>query len=703
MTRTLIITEKPDAALHVAEALAAPGKPKKANVDGVPFYEVQDGEDRILVCSALGHLYAVAAVGTESRSHYPVWDFAWKPKHLIERGQERQEKWIQSISKVSKDIDRFINACDYDIEGSLIGYTLLKYACGGAEKKARRMKFSTLTVKELQNAYANVSPELDFPLAYAGMCRHEVDWLYGINLSRALTQSALKASNRYSTLSTGRVQGPTLRFIVEREMEIQSHVPIPYWNLKTTVDVDGQAIEAAYEVERFEVKSQAESVIKACIGQKGRLERLESRTFRLLPPTPFDLSGLQAEAYRHFYLTPRDSLGIAERLYLDQLISYPRTSSEKLPPSIDYREIMKGLGLMEPYRTITSTLLSSDTLLPSDGKKEDPAHPAIYPTGAVPRTLLEPRAHKIFDLVVRRFLAAFGNPATKQSDRATIRVGDHMFFLHGSRILQKGWISIYGPYAKFEEITLPPLTEGQVVTVREITLEEKYTQPQPRYNPSSLLRAMEDAELGTKATRADVIDTLYRRAYVKEQRMVPTELAHRVTEILTKYCPKVVDVIFTRELESEMEQIELGKQKREHVVQETIEYLKPIVEGLKSREHEIGKDLTTTINEMRLASTTLSVPCPKCASNLRVVRNPSTKKRFIGCAGKWEKKCDFALPLPQFGSLTLLERKCPDCGFQMIQVQSRGRRPLVSCPNCFVNRLRTVAPADMPGGRALSL
>ena len=694
MATTLVVTEKPDAALHVAEALSIKRKPKKVSVDGVPFYEVQKDEDRILVCSALGHLYAVAAKGNEARSQYPVWDFGWKPKHLAERGQRKQQKFIESISKVSKEADRFINACDYDIEGSLIGYTILKYACDGADQKAQRMKFSTLTTKELRDAYAKVSPQLDFSLAYAGMCRHEVDWLYGINLSRALTQSAYKASHRYATLSTGRVQGPTLRFVVEREREIETFVPTPYWVLKTIVDVDGKTIEAEYEIERFEVKSQAESTIKECAGKKGLIEKLESRTYRLSPPTPFDLSALQAEAYRHFGFTPRAALGIAERLYLDQLISYPRTSSQKLPSSIGYEEILKGLSQIDAYRSVTAMLSASGTLVPNEGKKDDPAHPAVYPTGGVPKRMLDAREQKLFDLVVRRFLATFGQTAAKQSDKAVIKVGDHSFFLRGSRILEKGWISLYGPYAKFEEITLPTLKEGQEVSITEISLEEKYTQPSPRYNPSSLLKAMEEAEIGTKATRADIVETLYRRGYVKELRMVATPLAFRVTEILTNYCPKVIDVTFTRELEGKMEQIESGKQTREHVVVETVDYLKPIVEDLKTKEDQIGEELTNIITEMWRASITLSVPCPKCGSILKVVRNPKTRKRFIGCSGKWEKKCTFGLPVPQFGVLTLLEKRCPECRFQMVQVRSKGRRPMVSCPNCYVNKLKAPKPTE---------
>jgi DNA topoisomerase-1 len=688
---TLIITEKPDAALHVAEALSSNHKPKKMSVNRVPFFEVEREDERILVCSALGHLYAVAENKTGGRSQYPVWDYSWKPKHEIERGQERQKLWVQSIETVSKQADRFINACDYDREGSTIGYTILKYACGGAEQKAQRMKFSTLTVKELREAYDKVLPKLDFGLAFAGMCRHEVDWLYGINLSRALTQSALKASRRYSTLSTGRVQGPTLRFIVDREREIETFVPVPYWTIKTTVDVDGQRVPAEYAIERFDVKAEAEQVVKECAGKTGVVDKIESGIHRISSPTPFDLSTLQSEAYRHFGYTPRFALGIAERLYLDQLISYPRTSSQKLPPSIGYGEILKGLSHMDMYRKEAGDLLAAKLLHPNQGKKDDPAHPAVYPTGTIPTTF-ESRAQKLFDLVVRRFLATFGESATKQSDKATLKVDEHSFFLRGSRILKQGWIRFYGPYAKVEEVTLPPLKEGQEIKILEIKLEEKYTQPPPRYNPSSLLKAMEEAGIGTKATRADIIETLYRRGYVREQRMMATSLAFRITEILTKYCPKIVDVDFTRELESRMNEIEAGEQTREQVVHETVDYLKPIVEGLKTKEEEIGKELTTIISDMWTASKTLAVPCPKCGSNLRIVKNPKSKKRFIGCAGRWKTNCLFTLPLPQFGTLTLLEKRCPTCTFQLVQTKSKGQRPMVSCSMCYAKRSQTQNP-----------
>jgi len=683
MKVTLVICEKPDAALHVAEALSESGEATKRQKHGAPYYQIDTKGERIIVCSAIGHLYQVDAKGSSERRNYPVWDFAWKPKHQVERGQRRQELWLQAIAELSEGVDTYINSCDYDLEGSLIGYMILKYACNGADQVAKRMKFSTLTEKELREAYTNPMPRLDFPLVYAGMCRHEVDWLYGVNLSRALTESAYKFSQRYSTLSTGRVQGPTLRFVVEREKEIVTFVPVPYWTIEAVVEIDEREMVAEYQVERLETSREAEQVVEKSSGRMGNVEDLESKRYHLVPPTPFDLSTLQAEAYRHFGLPPTHSLGIAERLYLDALISYPRTSSQKLPTTIGYREILSGLSKIPQYEKHSSTLLSARALRPNEGKKTDPAHPAIYPTGVSPKRRLEPREEKVFDLIVRRFMAAFGSAAIKESEKVTVKVDDLRFLVRGSRILDKGWTVFYEPYSKLEEIILPPISVGQKVAFEKVSAEKKFTQPPPRYNPSSLLRLMEEENIGTKATRAEILDTLHRRGYIKGERIVATSLAFKITELLLKYCPRVIDVAFTREVEGMMEKIESGQESREHVIFEAVEQLKPVIEDLKANETEIGKELTKTIKEMKMAEITLRPPCPQCGSELRVIRSRRSGKRFIGCSGMWKNNCRFGLPLPQFGVLTLLEKDCRECGFQLIQVKTKGKRPMISCPKCF--------------------
>jgi len=682
--RTLVICEKPDAARRLAEALADT-EPSTHRKHGLTYFEVTRKDERITICPALGHLYVVDSKDVSPRRIYPVWDFSWKPKYEVERGYERQRGWLRAIQELAEEAERFINSCDYDTEGSLIGYMILKYACGGADRKAGRMRFSTLTRSDLNQAYVNVTDKLDYELAQAGMCRHEIDWLYGVNLSRAITESAREYSNRYATISTGRVQGPTLRFIVEREVEVAIHVPVPYWTIEVTVAIDGVLTEAEYSKEKLETKAEAERVVNDVDKRSGLVEDIQERSVRIEPPNPFDLTTIQSETYRHFRMSPSQTLRILERLYLEALISYPRTSSQKLPPSIGYREILEGLARNPEYKRLSADLLSQPTLRPREGKKFDPAHPAIYPTGQLPKRRLEPRESRVLDLVTKRFMATFAAAATRQSLKVTMRVGqEYLFYIHGSRLIHPGWTRYYEPYVKFAETVLPKIELGQEVTFKEVTLRERFTTPPPRYNPSSLLRKMEESEIGTKATRAEIIDILYKRGYVLGETIRPTPLANKVIEVLKKHCPKIVDVSFTRELEVLMSRIELGEERREAVVIEAVEQLKPIIEQLKTNEDEVGRDLSEAIREMRLQNISLKVPCPSCGLQLRIIRSKKTKKRFIGCSGAWVSGCRFSLPLPQFGTIKLLDRYCGRCGFQLVKtVGSRGRS-LISCPKCYV-------------------
>jgi len=650
------------------------------------MYEAERASERLLVCSALGHLYKVDQASSSQHREYPVWEYDWKPIHVAERGRERQERWLNAITEIAKQAKAFVNACDFDVEGSLIGYMILKYAGAGADARARRMKFSTLTREELQYAYEHMLPQLDFPLINAGLCRHEVDWLYGINLSRALTESARKSSGRYATLSTGRVQGPTLRFVADREQEIETFLPLPYWDIQAIVEVNGEKLRAEFEVGRLSVKTEAENVASLSDGKEGLVEEIESNSVSLAPPFPFDLPSLQAEAYRHFGMTPRYSLGIAERLYLDALISYPRTSSQKLPASIGYQRVLQGLSKDSNYSQSAKKLLSQQSLHPNEGKKTDPAHPAVYPTGTLPKRPLESKESKLYDLVVKRFMATFAPPATRETVKVTIKVNNLRFYLRGSRILVVGWIDFYKPYAKFEDVNLPQLSKGTLVKFLSVKAVEKFSQPPPRYNPNSLLREMETNEIGTKATRAEIIETLVRRAYIRGDKIEVTPLGIHIVDVLEKFCPKVLDVAFTRELEEMMENIGLGKEDKKRVVGEAVNHLKPIMEELKAHEQEVGDQLSHMIQQARTAELTLSVPCPRCGRKLHVVKSRKSGKRFIGCLGKWEGGCSFTLPLPQLGTLTLLDNKCGKCGFQLVKVVSKGRRPLVTCPMCYVKK-----------------
>ncbi len=687
--KTLIICEKPDAAGRVARAIDENGSPRRRDVRGVPLFECARKNDTVVVCSALGHLYSIDSKSRGSRQWYPVWDCTWKPKHEIEKKSARLANWIDVIKTISKDVDQFVNGCDHDVEGSLIGLSILQYACHGAHLVARRMTFSTMTEKELKTAFSNMMPRLDFATAEAGRCRHELDWLYGINLSRLLTQAALKQGRGYATLSTGRVQGPTLGFVVAREEGIEFFVPSPFWLIDASIEHGARKYQIEYAEGRVSTSEQADKIVRECDGQLLEVSNVETRQISQTPPFPFDLSSLQAEAYRHFGYSPSRTLAIAERLYLEALISYPRTSSQKLPPDIGYTEILKGIESRANYAELVRKLLDLGGLRPYQGPKEDPAHPAIYPTGQSPTKYLGSPEEKLFDLIVRRFLTTFAKDCLRLSSTIILSTGSHRFFLRGSQILELGWTEFYRPYVTQETQEIPPLSPGARVPLDHIQSLEKFTQPPPRFNPGSLLRKMEEENIGTEATRAEIIEILYRRGYIKETRIRATPLAVLVTELLRKYCPLIVDPGFTAKIETLMDGIQQGSMMRRRVLAESLGYLRPAMLELMDREQDLGAGLSEVVVAQRVAELSFDSACPQCGSVLKIVRNRKSGKRFIGCSGKWEKGCSYSLPLPQFGALSILGRKCKVCGFQMIQARSRGRRPLVSCPRCYAQKVNS--------------
>lgn len=675
----LIITEKPDAAQRIAQALDAEGKPQRIETEGIPYFIVQRDKE-IVVVPAVGHLYTVMQDG-KKRSGYPVFDFKWAPRYEADKNAGYTRNWIDTISHLAENAAEFIDACDYDIEGSLIGYSILKYACLGKEKMAKRMKYSTLTKAELEKAYMTRLAHLDFALIEAGLTRHEVDWLYGINLSRALTSAAKRWSGRYQTLSTGRVQGPTLEFLVARERDINCHVPNPYWSIHARVKIEDELFEAEYENRMIESKAQADSIMRECEGKSGVIEKIIVKKSQLAPPIPFDLGGLQAAAYKLFGYAPRRTSDIAQRLYLDALISYPRTSSQKLPPSIGYRQILNYLKKEPAYNKLASDLLSMKTLKHHEGNKEDPAHPAIYPTGNRPERELDASERRIWDLVVRRFMAVFGEPVLMQSIQISININGHHFFLHGAQVLSDGWMRFYQPYVRSAEVAFPPIEEGEKIDVAEVICEDKFTMPPSRYNPSSLLKKMETEGIGTKATRADIIETVYKRKYVADEKIAVTDLGFNVTETLHKYCPSVISVKFTKGLEEKMERIQCGEEKRENVLSEAIAYLKPLLEEFKEKEEVIGKTLGEAIRKARLEERIVG-DCPTCKTGkLMVLYSRKTGKRFIGCTNYFKNLCKTSLPLPQHGTVKPTGRKCRTCGWPVIMAKYKGRRSWQLCVN----------------------
>jgi DNA topoisomerase-1 len=478
--------------------------------------------------------------------------------------------------------------------------------------------------------------------------------------------------------------------LIGREKDIRSFVPTPYWEIRAEVEIKNSTYEVEYERKRINKKAVAEAVVKACTDKLGEVKKVGVRKFRQKPPIPFDIGKLQTEAYGLFGYTPRRTLGIGQRLYLDALISYPRTSSQKLPPIIDYKKILKGLSKNPIYKTLALKLLRKEDLKPREGAKEDPAHPAVYPTGNLPeRTLSEPEK-KVWDLVVKRFMAVFGETAIKQSAKVRLEVNGHNFFLRGRRILKEGWMQFYKPYFRSEEVLLPPIIEGEKIRLKRVMRDDKFTNPPPRYNPSSLLKKMGELGIGTKATRADIIETLYNRRYITDERIVVTELGFDIISILSKYAPRITSVKLTQELEKKMEQIQSNNEKRENTLLEAVEQLKPQMEQLKKKEETIGEALSNSIKRARMQERIIG-KCPTCGTGtLMILYSRKTRKRFIGCTNYFKGICKTSFPLPQRGTVKPIGKNCGSCGWPLVRVQIRGRRPWRLCfnPDCSLKEER---------------
>ena len=319
-------------------------------VGDVPVFRLEDrGGKRYVVCAAMGHLYGISDT-VKDRRVYPALDLEWFPLGAIsDKAAKLVSSRIRAIRSLSDEASAFVNACDLDIEGETIGYNILRYACGGKEASASRAKFSSLTKEEIVEAFEDGKLGSANGLARAGRLRHAIDFAWGVNLSRALSES-LRTGYSFRTVSIGRVQGPTLNFIVEKEVDVRTFVPTPYWTVSGSFRKGDVVFEAKYSSVHGRADESTRPRRSSAPAKGERVWSPASRGGRsasglLLPST---LADLQKEAFRLFGYAPSKTLQIAERLYLGAMISYPRTGSQRLP-KIDYGGLLSRIAGIPGY------------------------------------------------------------------------------------------------------------------------------------------------------------------------------------------------------------------------------------------------------------------------------------------------------------------------------------------------------------------
>lgn len=678
MGYTVIIAEKPDAARKIAESLADQ-KPKEVNTNGVRYYKFTvNGKEHICV-PAVGHLFTLLPKGKEWT--YPIFDFEWTPTYL-RKESAWTEKYLKNFQALSKDASELIGATDFDMEGEVILYNILRYVFKA--KDAKRMKFSTLTKEELIDSYKNAYSHIIFPMVESGLTRHNLDALWGFNLTRALTLSLRNNGSKFfNILSTGRVQGPCLALIYEREQEIRNFKPTPYWQARLILEINGKLYAASYEKDKLWKKEEAEKLKESCkLVKEALVEDVRKRQYKQSPPAPFNTTDLQAEAFSHFKFSPRQTLDIAEELYQRGWISYPRSASQKLPRTINYEKILKAASKIPQYKEFIEEILKKKTIKPVEGEKDDPAHPSIHITSEVPNLQeLNPQQKKIYDLVARRTLAAFGDEAIRESTNVVLNVNGNKFILSGKVTVSFGWMKIYKPYLSLEEQPLPQINVGDKIKVVKLEIVEKLTEPPPRYTQGSIIKELEARNLGTRATRAEILQTLYDRHYIEGKSIKITPLGEAVVKVLKEFSPSILSEELTRHFEQEIDLVFNGKKTREEVIEEAKQVLLPILSNFKENQEKIGVALRSALKIFLDDENAIGV-CPSCKSGKLVVRRNKNGNLFVGCSNY--PSCSVTYPLPHASKIVKTDKVCKFCGAPIIKVVRRGKRTFEMClnPNC---------------------
>jgi DNA topoisomerase-1 len=595
----VIVAEKPKAAAKIAQAL---GISRRFSSYGVPYWVGRVDGKLVVVVGVAGHMFTLSS----DEDGYPVFNYKWVPRWFEDRNAEFLINYYKVVSKLLRNASEYINACDYDIEGSVIGYMVISNF--GDIKKARRMKFSSLTIDELRNAYNNLRP-LDWDMIEAGLCRHELDWLWGINVSRALSDIFRRVYGSRITLSAGRVQSPTLVEVANNTLITNTFVPDVSFSLRVKIRVKGEE----YFLENLFNPLDSLDDVKQLVDDIRKRKYLEIANVEVVeevldPLPPFNLPDLQYEAFRIYGFSPSKTLSIAEELYLDSLISYPRTNSQKLPKTLNNRSIISNIAKIKEYNVLARELLSKERLVPVEGVRDDPAHPAIYPTGYQPRRGLNRDAVKLYDLIVRRYLTSFADPAKIRKRRYFIKFGKLTFSLSGSEVINTGWLRYY-PFYRLLTRSIPSLRVGDVVEVIDVRVTNIYSKRPQRYTKASILKWMESVGIGTEATRAEIIETLFKRGYLKtsSKYVDVTDLGFQVVKILNTFFNDLTSVELTRKFEDRLTNIIKGRVSRSSVISEAKDVLKGKFKQFK--DFIDGKDVSVVL---KLVGMSNDIKCQIC-------------------------------------------------------------------------------------------
>jgi len=664
MAKTLVIAEKPSVGRDLTRVL--PG----AFTKGEGYLE---GPEHV-VTWAVGHLVQLADPD-EYGAQYKKWRMADLPIvpdqfKLVVR-DERSKKQMNVVKRMlgRDDVESVVNACDAGREGELIFAYL--YEKAGSKKAVQRLWLNSMTKRAIEAAFSELRPSSEFAtLEQAARSRSEADWIVGMNATRAATIRLRSSFD--GAVSLGRVQTPTLAILARREEEIRAFRPEPYWLVDARFDtvIDGpRAYEGRYYAgtnPRLKTAEEARAVVAACESGHGVITKLEKSERRERAPLLYDLTSLQREANSRHGFSARRTLAAAQRLYEEhKALTYPRTSSRFLTGDMvaEIKPIVALVGKRPEYADGARYIAGLDVLplgrVVNDAKVTD--HHAIIPTNAEqhPVDKFNDDDRRIYDMVVRRFLAVFHPEAVFENTRIETTVGtagdagsQRVFRTRGKLMLVPGWRGVYGEVASGSDADspeddeardqqLPKLERDEAVNVAEIASEEKETKPPRRFTEGALLAAMEtagklvdeeelreamkDSGMGTPATRAAIIERLLQVGYIERdaRALVVTEKGLNVIRLLDGH--PLTSPGLTGDWESRLAKIETGQDSRVAFMGDIVKFTDETVQELDAK-----------LKDVRIPRANLG-PCPVCGRD--IVEN----RKGYSCWGREDPGCGFVI------------------------------------------------------------
>lgn len=653
----LVLTEKPSVAREIARVLGCNNKQKS-------YFE----GPRHVVTWALGHLVELAEPEDYDKK-YSTWrleDLPIIPERMKLRIIRQTSHQFKAISHLVKrgDLAELIIATDAGREGELVARWIMELVHW--KKPFSRLWISSQTDTAIKDGFANLRPGKSYDNLYASAeCRAEADWLVGLNVTRALT------SKFNAQLSAGRVQTPTLSSIVQREQEIRQFIPVDYWTVEADFGLFRGMCRKGGE-SRFFDKGKAEFIKDKVMGKLGRITALKTKEKIEPQPLAYDLTELQRDANRRFGFSAKQTSGVLQRLYEQhKLVTYPRTDSRFLSSDI-VKSLPQRLAAIAvgPYAQLAGPLLNK-SLNPGkrvvdDSKVTD--HHAIIPTGErLHPEKLTPEEAKLFDLIARRYIALFYPPCIFDSITVTVSVEGEDFYAGGKVLRQIGWRQVYpGTKEDPEEVEtedqlLPQLEEGRQVSVKNCLLRGRQTQPPSRYTEAALLTVMEKHNLGTPATRADVIEKLLQTDAIerKGNLLVPTPKADQLLKLIPEELrfPEL-----TAKWERDLEKIALGQGEKRKFLADIRALARTMVREVAGNQQEYKHHNATRSR------------CPNCGKFL--LEKNSKQGVMMVCP---DRSCGYRLR----DTKTLTNRRCPQCHKKMELRQGKAGK-FFQCKPCNV-------------------